>query len=766
MKQLFLRIVSLLFTCAVVPSSLSAQSDTTNVVNPAPTLFSNALKIGVFGGVNWNYHAANFTAIEGFRFTRATVLQGASNLTRTLPDTTFSSVFSLTPAFGLAFESLFSPVFGIGARLSFASHNATFRVRENSQPVFPPMSGTDDPDPVNVSTDRVYSTALSSIALEPLFMLTPFGMGLKIYAGGRFGYMLTQSVEQQHILNNRGITSVTIESPTVSSRSGTIPNADPLSLAVSAGIGYDIPLDFIKLNETGQDKLILAPEVFGMWGLNQVAPTIGLNGTQGAWNLHQVRAGIALFYRHEEIAQRLEELRRVDTIEVYKKAPIRIPFMVGISQFVRDTVMTVEKGIKTRVIRESLLRTDTVFTTPPPRMDVSVTAVGVEANGSEKSLVQVRFEEFWVQPHVPLLNYVFFDDQAFALPPRYKRLKSEETLSFDIDKLYRSGTLDIYYHLLNIVGRRMREHPEAILTITGCNADLGGEANNGALSEQRAETVRRYFADVWGFPSNRLVLKARNLSEQPSLPKTEADKIEENRRVELTSNVDAILAPVVLSDTVRTSNPPLIRFRPRAKTDKPVTDWTLLVNYHDQEIKRFSSDSMKTELPKTLDWSLVQEHDSLLRIAGPFQYILTAQDAVGNSGVGFGTIPIEQLTLRKKRKEYRNDREFEQFSLILFQFNRAEIGEQNQHIIDFMKKRMKSGSKLSIAGYTDRTGDAAYNRNLSKQRASELARLLGVPASTAQGFGEDQLLYDNNLPEGRYYCRTVNVSIETPVRYE
>lgn len=732
---------------------------------PAPNLFSNSLKIGVFGAVNINYHAGNFTSIQGLEFTRQLPYQGALNTSGTAPDIAFAPIFSLMPAFGLSLESSFSPLFGMAARLSFAQHNAILTAQEAAREVFlTPNVTSSDPEPIVLTPERVYTPQLSSLALEPLVMITPFGLspsgGLKIYVGGRVGYMLVQNIERQHIARNANNQTVPVLG-LVQPYSGALQNADPLALAVSGGLGYDIPLDFVKLDEGGQDKLILAPEVFGMWGLNQVAPV-----NNGSWNLHQIRAGVSLFYRHDEIRQRLEEIRAVDTIEVYKKAPIRIPFMVGISRFVRDTAMVVENGIKTRLIRERLLRTDTVFTTPPPRMDVSITAVGVEANGAEKPIVQVRFEEFLAQRYVPLLNYVFFDDQAFALPPRYTRLNNQTASRFDVDKLYKSGTLDIYYHLLNIVGKRMREHPEAILTLTGCNADIAGEAGNTALSEQRAETVRRYLADVWDIAGNRLSVRVRNLSEQPSMPKTEGDKIEENRRVELSSNMREILDPVVLSDTVRTSNPPVIRFKPRAKTKHPVNDWTLLVNYHDEEMKRFSNDSANPELPAKLDWSLVQESDSILKIPGPFQFILTAADATGNSGVGFGTIPIEQLTLRKKRKEYRNDREFEQFSLILFQFNRAEIGEKNQHIIDFMKDRIKSGSKLSIAGYTDRTGDANYNRTLSKQRASELARLLGTSQSAAQGFGEDELLYNNDLPEGRFYCRTVNVSIETPVRYE
>ena len=70
---------------------------------------------------------------------------------------------------------------------------------------------------------------------------------------------------------------------------------------------------------------------------------------------------------------------------------------------------------------------------------------------------------------------------------------------------------------------------------------------------------------------------------------------------------------------------------------------------------------------------------------------------------------------------------------------------------------------MEIVGYTDRLGEEQHNQELSAQRALSTARALGVPTSSASGAGESQLLFDNNLPEGRFYSRTVNVTIKTPV---
>ena len=41
--------------------------------------------------------------------------------------------------------------------------------------------------------------------------------------------------------------------------------------------------------------------------------------------------------------------------------------------------------------------------------------------------------------------------------------------------------------------------------------------------------------------------------------------------------------------------------------------------------------------------------------------------------------------------------------------------------------------------------------------------LLFLSKDNAKGLGESVLLYDNDIPEGRFYCRTVEVILETPL---
>jgi len=69
--------------------------------------------------------------------------------------------------------------------------------------------------------------------------------------------------------------------------------------------------------------------------------------------------------------------------------------------------------------------------------------------------------------------------------------------------------------------------------------------------------------------------------------------------------------------------------------------------------------------------------------------------------------------------------------------------------------------KLEIDGYTDATGDAAHNAELSKRRAEAVKSVLvtqyGVEAGrlTSNGFGPAKPLASNDTPDGRAQNRRV-----------
>ncbi|HEX5316550.1 MAG TPA: hypothetical protein VFX22_07865, partial [Candidatus Kapabacteria bacterium] len=71
-----------------------------------------------------------------------------------------------------------------------------------------------------------------------------------------------------------------------------------------------------------------------------------------------------------------------------------------------------------------------------------------------------------------------------------------------------------------------------------------GGALAETLARNRAETIRDYLASVWGIPNDRLRTTTSVSPHNPSSTEY-AEGFEENRRVELSSNDDRILAPIV-----------------------------------------------------------------------------------------------------------------------------------------------------------------------------------------------------------------------------
>ena len=149
----------------------------------------------------------------------------------------------------------------------------------------------------------------------------------------------------------------------------------------------------------------------------------------------------------------------------------------------------------------------------------------------------------------------------------------------------------------------------------------------------------------------------------------------------------------------------------------------------------------------------------------PLDYVLTAVDTKNQSARSkSGTIEIEQITVQKKREQGLIDKQIDNYSLILFDFDKSDVSSANKEIINFIKSRLKTDSKVEITGYTDRTGEADYNKRLSERRASTVSNELKHSGSTFKGLGEDILIYDNDFPEGRFYCRTINIRVESEVK--
>ena len=171
------------------------------------------------------------------------------------------------------------------------------------------------------------------------------------------------------------------------------------------------------------------------------------------------------------------------------------------------------------------------------------------------------------------------------------------------------------------------------------------------------------------------------------------------------------------------------------------------------------------EVPTNLDWALSSNQKITPQFPEVIKGAFTVEDIRGTIQTCIANdLKVNVKTVQEKRREMEGDYEIERFSLILFDFDQAKIEGMNKQIIDFIGNRLRFNSEIEIYGYADRTGSIEYNRELADKRAQETKKLLKRTDIIAKGVGSSTLLYDNEYPEGRFYCRTVQIIVKTKVQ--
>ncbi len=103
---------------------------------------------------------------------------------------------------------------------------------------------------------------------------------------------------------------------------------------------------------------------------------------------------------------------------------------------------------------------------------------------------------------------------------------------------------------------------------------------------------------------------------------------------------------------------------------------------------------------------------------------------------------------------------------ITFDTNKSNIKSNFKPVLDSVAKVIKEfdKTKVQITGYTDNTGTAAYNNQLSAERANSVAtylRLRGVAPSRifASGLGSSNPIASNTTAYGREQNRRVEINL-------
>ncbi|MCX6154888.1 MAG: OmpA family protein [Candidatus Kapabacteria bacterium] len=685
--------------------------------------------LGVYADYNLNNHFTDFQQIPGYPTC-------CSN---------FNYGFGSGLAIGGLFEIPVLPKINAGVRVGFSSLSGVISKDENIGYDKKIFSQIPDTNLRMISAEHSINIVLYSLTAQPYILYKLYDR-LTLSAGLNLAYLFKTDISQKEQITSPNDvlfldTSNINKSKNFRNDSSNmkLPNQSSLLAFIVFGAGYEFPL-----NNRG---LTIAPEINFHIPLNNICDL--------SWKVATVQLGASIklpIYPAKIIPQIKQENIIRDTNVVYsmnfKEEKVILKESRSETKEIKTDSLIYIKNIKTENYEHQIPKI--------VNLSASIEAVGISKNNTRQIDPTVVIEETETEELFPLLPYLFFLSNSSDLSKSSIALKKTDNFS---EKSLQWNTLGIYSELLQLVAYRLNANPNAKLTINGCNSGTAAELDNKSLSLNRAIAVRDVLVQQFGVIAEKLILKNQNIPDNPST-RTVAEGEAENQRVELSSDDPKILAPIRLKDILVKSDPPIIEINPIVKSDAGIESWTLDVEQENKNLRNYSGNA----IPTSLKWSIEQEPRPKTETA--VKLTLNLNDNAKQKLKVEKDLLIKQLTLHKKRFELKDDKRIERYALILFDFDKAIITKNQHEILEEIKTKIKANSFVTIKGYADKIGDPDYNKELSLRRANEVQKFLKVKESNLklEGIGSDELLYDNNLPQGRGYSRTVQIIIETPVK--
>lgn len=453
-----------------------------------------------------------------------------------------------------------------------------------------------------------------------------------------------------------------------------------------------------------------------------------------------LKAGVSLWFLDQEYKEVEYEGLPTQNIDPEPAIVRNVPNYTGLHNYKADPLREIPLDI------------------PEPVLTAKVEHIGLIDN-IEVNTEKIVIEEFLSRQMRPILPFVFFADSSAKIEDKYIQYTAANINEFKEDKLLGLNNIETYYQTLNILGKRLHDKPDAKITISGYIAGKGAEKNKINIAKQRAEAVKDYLVQVWGVEELRIKTKS---AKKPPVASNEAtiQGVEENRRVEITSDDLSLLSPLDINDTLRTVNPSALRFKTDITSEKSLNNWSLKLKANDEELREVKGLNMPQ---KDID-VFIEEYVNKLRFAPNASYTLTVTNSDNKT---FATmekqIPVEVVSVARKRETATKDTIKNVYNLILFEFNKSNLDPINKRITDVIKSEIPDNAIVSIIGYSDMMGDEKHNQKLSEARAKSTSNAIKAPNMQAKGVGEYELLFNNDLPEGRFLCRTVVVEVKIPV---
>lgn len=682
---------------------------------------------GTYAGVNINTHNANFRELQGYP---NCCLQ-------------FENGTGLGYAMGGLLQIPLNNSLYAGLRLGihnpsgtlFSNENIGFQFIRNPNAPFDTIGA-----PITVEHSIVAN--LLQIHIQPSLL---YQISNSLFLSASLGayYSVNADFDQKETLISPSNATFLDGKRIRNEANGTIPEYSQILLSGDIGISYDIPVS---------KHMFISPY------LSYHLPFTSLSTLE--WKVNTLQLGLS--FKHGVLPTK-EKLYIKDTI--YQRDTITNQIS-GISN-IQHRIDHKSTEIKEKVLEDSIVQTTYISESyikeipiikAKKTLSLSLQTSGIDKKGNRTKDPTIQIEEIETTETFPLLPYVFFNEGEFELSSTAQHLiNRNESKMFSENKVF-SSTLDFYKDMLNIIGFRMQSEKGSILIIGNNNAS-GKDALEG-ISEKRANEVANYLHNTWSIPNSRLNKVSGNLPKKPSSNTNPLGQAE-NSRVEIESNSLSLIKPIIKQTVEMSANPPSLEINPIETSSESLASWDISIEQNGTVFQKYKGTGKITNQPYIWD---IPVNKSIIT-EEPIKVKLHAIDTNGNEQTIEKDITLQQLTIKKKREEFKDDKKIDRFSLLLFDHNSAELDKNNVDIINNIKSFIKPLSKVIITGYADITGEKLYNQELARKRCLEVQKKLEIPDSRTEiiPMGSNILLYNNDSPQGRSYSRTVQIQIETPI---
>ncbi len=207
-------------------------------------------------------------------------------------------------------------------------------------------------------------------------------------------------------------------------------------------------------------------------------------------------------------------------------------------------------------------------------LSISLSIAAIDSSGNRHDTAGIRTHSVLRRRYIALPPLVQID-LSKKLATSFELLRASEVDAYTTESLQQATEYDVYRHMLNILGSRLRANNSSTLTLI--------TSTTTKEQHSHAEEIRRYLVDVWSVDSTRIAIRPASTTTPPS------------SSIILQPSSPALLAPIVLQLQEEYIEAPSIDIERNIHPDTGWTQWTVELQRNGHRIKTIDNRTAETD---------------------------------------------------------------------------------------------------------------------------------------------------------------------------